>query len=104
MKYVMLENTETGSRHAVVFGEQLIHSVVAHGICREYRREGGWFKPISAGFTDMERATGESESLSIGSDPSDIAYIVLGDAVSALTPEQAMVFYKIYLTATHKHG
>jgi len=95
MKYVMLENSETGAKHAIVFGEYLIHSIVAHGVCREYRRESVFLKPVSAGFTDgITKVYGVSESLGLESVETDIAYIVLGSSASSMPVSLAMLMYE----------
>ena len=95
MKYVMLEDAETGAKHAIVFGEYLTHSIVAHGVCREYRRERVFLNPVSAGFTDgSTKAYGVSESLSLDSIETDIAYIVLGSSVSSMPEGLAMLMYE----------
>jgi len=95
MKYVMLEN-DKGGFHPVLFHESLIHSVVAHGICREYRREGEWINPVSAGFYDEEKGvtSGFSESLSLKSDPTDSFYIKYGDAVRMVPRKMVPVMQK----------
>jgi len=58
MKYVMLED-EMGGKHPVLFHEKLIHSVVARGICREYRKQTpvGFWTVINAGFYDAKQFT-----------------------------------------------
>lgn len=84
MKYVMLQEQTTGSMHPVLFFDHLTHSIVAHGICREYRREKVFLNPISAGFWDEEqlKVHGRSESLNMESVKTDAYYIALGGAVS----------------------
>ena len=90
MKYVMLEDS-LGGRHPVTFHDHLTHSIVAHGICREYRRENPaeFYNVVSAGFYNPEThdVYGKSESLNMECSPLDGARIYLGGAVSHLSDD-----------------
>tara|TARA_R110000737_G_scaffold284786_3_gene291244 strand:+ start:242 stop:550 length:309 start_codon:yes stop_codon:yes gene_type:complete len=91
MKYVMLRS-EHGGHHAILFHDRLTHSIVAHGVVREYRRNGEFYNIVSAGFYDDENKVshGESESLNLKSEPYDAAYIFLGDSVSLVPTNEVM--------------
>ena len=90
MKYVMLQDS-LGGKHPVIFHDHLTHSIVAHGICREYRRQHPteFYSVINAGFynPDTHEAYGHSESLDMKPSPMDGARIYLGGAVSHLSDE-----------------
>ncbi len=99
MKYVLIES-DKGQKQALIFHDGLTHSVVGHGVCREHRREGEFWKPISAGFTDCQTQTyGRSESLEMESDRTDIAYVVMGNSVALQNRGTAMNLFRAYLAA-----
>jgi hypothetical protein len=94
MKYVMLEDEMKG-KHPVLFHEKLVHSVVAHGICREYRGQTPteFWTVINAGFYDPENKVvyGRSESLSLVVGAMDAERIRLGPAVAYISDAILMI-------------
>jgi len=82
---------DLGGHHPVLFHAHLTHSIVGHGIAREYRREHMFYTVRSAGFwcPDTQRTHGRSESLNLEPHPTDAFYITYGGAV-AHVPEDAI--------------
>jgi hypothetical protein len=95
MKYVMLED-DMGGKHPVLFHEKLIHSVVAHGICREYSEQTPteFWTVVNAGFYDPEykKVYGRSESLSLGRGKADAERISLGPDVAYMNDVEVLLF------------
>jgi hypothetical protein len=93
MKYVMLEDEMKG-KHPVLFHEKLVHSVVAHGICREYRSQTPteFWTVVNAGFYDPEYKSvyGRSESLNMKIGAADAERIHLGPAVAYSTDAEVL--------------
>ena len=101
MKYITLMD-RNNAVHCIVFGESLIHSDVARGICRASGIAMS-LEPRSAGFVDFgddgyPKCHGRSESMDLGTMESDQARIYLGDSVRFLDDAALMGSLKYLLS------
>lgn len=96
MKYVVLE-TDAGKKLPFIFPDSLTHSIMSEYAARatsvclglgNSRR----VTPISAGFTDISAASvhGYSESLKLKFKETDVARIIIGEAVTFIPDELVM--------------
>lgn len=96
MKYIILED-EDGGKWPFIFPESAVHAEVAS---RMKHMLGLVHKSgcdvYSAGFIDptFRKTHGVSETLGVKSNPSDIAYIILGESVKYMPPNAAMIILK----------
>ncbi|QDP61571.1 MAG: hypothetical protein Tp138OMZ00d2C19078261_32 [Prokaryotic dsDNA virus sp.] len=86
---------DIGGKYPVIFPESFVHADVAQTM---RRMKFGKLKPVNAGFLCNKngKTYGTSESMGLGSKPSDGDYILLGEAVRFMDEAQVVSLAALY--------